>query len=336
MFDPYRKWLGIPEQFRPPTHYQLLGIGADEQDRDVIEAAAIRQSAYVRNFQNGPNGDEAARLLNEIAAARGCLLDAAKRAAYDATIRPAATAAVHVPPGSLPRAVAVPVTSVLTAPASHTAPRAPLADPAKSAAPLAPLPPAAKSGVQSVAARSSVQPGSRAQPDNFEAAPSAAGSTAGKSRLAVPVSTAPRAPAQPSMLPDARTLAGAPAATDALLDELVAAQIAAPALRPRSSRFTLPRVVVTIIVALGALLGLIAIVEGLHWLFAQPAPKTAAVEPSPLPAQPAPVAKRKSEPKVSSPSSLTPAPIGPLTPPQPLLPAPQPQTDDASAAETSP
>jgi hypothetical protein len=30
-FDPYRKWLAIPEDSRPPTHYQLLGISPDER-----------------------------------------------------------------------------------------------------------------------------------------------------------------------------------------------------------------------------------------------------------------------------------------------------------------
>ncbi len=78
MFDPYRKWLGIPETDRPPTHYQLLGIAPHERDREVIEGASLRQSAYVRNFQKGAHGEHATRLLNEISAARVCLLDPAK------------------------------------------------------------------------------------------------------------------------------------------------------------------------------------------------------------------------------------------------------------------
>ena len=69
MFDPYRKWLGIPEEHRPPTHYQLLGIAPDERDLEVIDAAVLRQSAYVRNFQAGKYGEHATRILNEIAAA---------------------------------------------------------------------------------------------------------------------------------------------------------------------------------------------------------------------------------------------------------------------------
>lgn len=87
MFDPYRKWLGIPEDQRPPTHYQLLGITPDEHDLDVIEAAVLRQSSFVRNFQAGQHAEEAARVLNEIAAARLCLVDRQKRAKYDAELR---------------------------------------------------------------------------------------------------------------------------------------------------------------------------------------------------------------------------------------------------------
>src|ERR1700757_4181951 len=84
MFDPYRKWLGIPEGERPPTHYQLLSISPAERDNEVINAAVVRQSAFVRNFQVGKYSAEATRLLNEIAAAKVCLLDPAKRAKYDA------------------------------------------------------------------------------------------------------------------------------------------------------------------------------------------------------------------------------------------------------------
>jgi WD40 repeat protein len=86
-FDPYRKWLAIPEDNRPPTHYQLLGISPEEQDRDVIDAAVIRQSAFVRNFQSGKHAEYATKLLNEIAAAQVCLNDKAKRAQYDAELK---------------------------------------------------------------------------------------------------------------------------------------------------------------------------------------------------------------------------------------------------------
>jgi hypothetical protein len=83
-FDPYHIWLGIPPGQRPPTHYQLLGISPEEHDRTVINGAVTRQSAYVRNFQAGQHGADAARLLGEFQAAKICLLDPVKRAEYDA------------------------------------------------------------------------------------------------------------------------------------------------------------------------------------------------------------------------------------------------------------
>src|SRR5262245_35226807 len=85
-FDPYSKWLGIPKNQRPPTHYQLLGIAADEADLEVIEEAAIRQTTHVRSYQSGPYAKDCARILNEIAQARVTLLDPEKRKAYDETL----------------------------------------------------------------------------------------------------------------------------------------------------------------------------------------------------------------------------------------------------------
>lgn len=86
MFDPYRKWLGIPEADRPPTHYQLLAISPEERDPEVINAASLRQSAYVRGFQTGKYADHATQVLNELAAATVCLLNSARRAEYDGAL----------------------------------------------------------------------------------------------------------------------------------------------------------------------------------------------------------------------------------------------------------
>ena len=65
----------------PATHYQLLGIAPDEQDIEVIEAAAVRQVAFVRNFQAGPHAEQCSRILTELAEARLTLLNPAKRQA---------------------------------------------------------------------------------------------------------------------------------------------------------------------------------------------------------------------------------------------------------------
>src|SRR5690242_20602723 len=86
MFDAYHKWLGIPPDQRPPTYYQLLGIAPGEGDSDVIEAAALRQMAFVRHFQTGPHARDCARVLGELSQARLTLLDDIKRAAYDALL----------------------------------------------------------------------------------------------------------------------------------------------------------------------------------------------------------------------------------------------------------
>jgi WD40 repeat protein len=86
MFDPYHKWLGIPRGQRPPTHYQLLGLAAGEDDPEVIEEAAIRQTTHLRTYQIGPHGAECTRLLNEVSEARTTLLNPAKRRAYDARL----------------------------------------------------------------------------------------------------------------------------------------------------------------------------------------------------------------------------------------------------------
>ena len=88
-FDPYHKWLGIPPKDQPPTLYRLLGLEQFETDSDVIESAADRQMAHLRQLQIGPHSALSQRLLNEVAAARRCLLDAAQKAAYDESLRAA-------------------------------------------------------------------------------------------------------------------------------------------------------------------------------------------------------------------------------------------------------
>lgn len=85
-FDPYRKWLGIPNKHRPPTHYQLLGIADGESDAEVIEEAAIRQTTHVRAYQSGSHRDVCSRILKEIANARLTLMDPQRREDYNRKI----------------------------------------------------------------------------------------------------------------------------------------------------------------------------------------------------------------------------------------------------------
>ncbi len=88
-FDPYHQWLGIRDPARPPNHYRLLGIELFEADPDVIITAADRQMAHLRTFQHGQDSDVSQQLLNEVAAAKVCLLHAEKKAAYDERLRTA-------------------------------------------------------------------------------------------------------------------------------------------------------------------------------------------------------------------------------------------------------
>lgn len=87
MFDPYHKWLGIPPKDHPPNHYRLLGLELFESDVDVIEAAANRQMAYVQQRATGEHLAISQKLLNELSAARVCLLDSEKKAAYDVELK---------------------------------------------------------------------------------------------------------------------------------------------------------------------------------------------------------------------------------------------------------
>lgn len=120
-FDPYHKWLGIPPAEQPPNHYRLLGIATFETDPDVIEQAADRQMAHVQTHRTGAHSALSQRLLNELSAAKLCLLSQADKAEYDAALRarlappPAAPNAPTPVPVSPPPAVHNPGT---TAPAS--------------------------------------------------------------------------------------------------------------------------------------------------------------------------------------------------------------------------
>ncbi len=87
MFDPYHKWLGIAPKDQPPNHYRLLAVDLFESDLEVIDAGANRQMAYLQQRATGEHGSLSQKLLNEIAAARLCLLNPRQKAEYDAAQR---------------------------------------------------------------------------------------------------------------------------------------------------------------------------------------------------------------------------------------------------------
>ena len=86
-YDAYHKWLGIPPKEQPANQYRLLGAPLLEDDPDVIANAADQRMSHVRSFQAGQHSAISQRILGEIAAARICLLNAEKKAAYDAMLR---------------------------------------------------------------------------------------------------------------------------------------------------------------------------------------------------------------------------------------------------------
>jgi cytoskeletal protein RodZ len=86
-FDPYHKWLAIPPEDQPPSHYRLLVIDAFEQDKEVIANAAEQRLSHLRILEMGEQGATATELIKEIKAARSCLLDPQTRSSYEAQLR---------------------------------------------------------------------------------------------------------------------------------------------------------------------------------------------------------------------------------------------------------
>lgn len=89
MFDPYRVWLSIRAQRRPPTHYDLLGVDEEETDADVIKNALLMRMGHVRKFQTGPQAEDCVRVLRELSAAAEILLDPVRRSTYAQSVKSA-------------------------------------------------------------------------------------------------------------------------------------------------------------------------------------------------------------------------------------------------------
>lgn len=84
--DVYKEWLGIPEQFRPPTHYQLLRLVDFEDDVEKIQAYYKKLNAHVRKYATGQYSLESQDLLNELAKAMLCLTDTVRKREYDVSL----------------------------------------------------------------------------------------------------------------------------------------------------------------------------------------------------------------------------------------------------------
>jgi len=96
-FDPYYTWLGIPPAEQPPDYYRLLGVQRFESDPEVIQNGCDQRMAFLRNMQSGPRMRWSQHLLNEVAAAAGCLLDPERKWEYDSSLRH-----IHAPPPLAP------------------------------------------------------------------------------------------------------------------------------------------------------------------------------------------------------------------------------------------
>lgn len=86
-FDPYYEWLGIPPKDQPAHHYRLLGVELFEEHRSAIDAAANRLMSYLQELSNGEDAALAQKLLNEVSAARVCLLNPKQKSQYDRKLK---------------------------------------------------------------------------------------------------------------------------------------------------------------------------------------------------------------------------------------------------------
>ena len=82
-FDGYRKWLGISDKKRPPTHYDLLGISLDEDDPEVIHAAAEQRRRFVESKRGDGHEKIVTEILYRIDESEATLLNNEMRRGYD-------------------------------------------------------------------------------------------------------------------------------------------------------------------------------------------------------------------------------------------------------------
>lgn len=86
-FDPYYEWLDIAPAEQPADYYRLLGLEIFEEDKEVIRDHADERMAKVRTHQHGKHSRSSQRILNELSAAKHCLLDKKLRPIYDTKLK---------------------------------------------------------------------------------------------------------------------------------------------------------------------------------------------------------------------------------------------------------
>ena len=140
-FNPYHTWLGLDRSVTQPNYYQLLGIDQHERDSQKIAAAAERVMIRVRGFRPGSRSAQWAHLLDEINAARACLMDPARRAQYDRQLATSGATAARsfsrpAPRGSTITPGAVPMGAPLQAsPAAPQTRAVPMSAPSPASSP---------------------------------------------------------------------------------------------------------------------------------------------------------------------------------------------------------
>ncbi|HPP53051.1 MAG TPA: hypothetical protein PK777_08885, partial [Thermoguttaceae bacterium] len=96
-FDPYAVFLGFPPANPPKNYYELLGLPLFESDPEKIARAVDALRGRVRHIRPGAYLAQWQQLLDELTAAKLCLLDPVAKATYDAYL---SQGGVHVPGGN--------------------------------------------------------------------------------------------------------------------------------------------------------------------------------------------------------------------------------------------
>lgn len=86
-FDPYYMWLGIGAEEQPANYYRLLDVKTFESNSEVLDTGFQRRMAYLRGIKSGDRLEHAERIKNELAEARHCLLNHAKKTTYDVELK---------------------------------------------------------------------------------------------------------------------------------------------------------------------------------------------------------------------------------------------------------
>lgn len=139
VFDPYREWLGIEPHELPADHYRLLGLPRFEADVGKIAAAADGRMGLIRSNQTGPRGAFTHTVLNEITAAKLCLLSPVAKAQYDKFLQERMK---EHGPGAVPARffpTAVPLMALPPAYSPYQAAGVPTLQPPVAAPPVAPM-----------------------------------------------------------------------------------------------------------------------------------------------------------------------------------------------------